>query len=63
MEINDKIPMKGFWGRLFCGHSYIRITEWHRVKSFYGKLEMGEYNVALFQCQKCGKYKSKKIKR
>ena len=48
--------MKGFWGELFCKHSYKRITEWHKVY-------LSTYQVAGFQCQKCGKYKIKKLKK
>ena len=49
--------MKKFLKNLFCSHGYIRITEWHKIKTLWGDLE----KMALFQCQNCGKYKSKKI--
>ena len=51
----------GFWGRLFCRHLFKRITEWHKVKTIFGDTDY--YRVAVFHCQKCGKYKQKKLNR
>jgi hypothetical protein len=62
IHTEDIATVSGFWKRLLCSHSYKRLTGWQKITESFGGHVTGCYRKALFQCEKCGKYKSFKIK-